>query len=173
MYLITPTISGRVTERFGAKWMTLASVTVPAIIHSLLPSAAYYSVNLMIVLLVVQGLFHGCVYPSLFALYANWFPPAERPYAIGALAAGSNFGNLIAFPLSGYLCENGFAGGWPSVFYVISLIHIPWIVMWYLVVEDTPAKSNGKSFISCMSCSDQELKYIQIQSNSLGAPKVR
>lgn len=34
-------------------------------------------------------------------------------------SVGSWMGNVIALPLSGYLCENGFGGGWPSVFYVI------------------------------------------------------
>ena len=31
---------------------------------------------------------------------------------------GSNAGTMVAFPLSAVLCVYGFAGGWPSVFYV-------------------------------------------------------
>lgn len=32
--------------------------------------------------------------------------------------AGVHLGNIITFPLSGVLCQYGFDGGWPSVFYV-------------------------------------------------------
>ena len=34
------------------------------------------------------------------------------------MIAGSNIGNLLGFLLSGLLCQYGFDGGWPSVFYV-------------------------------------------------------
>ncbi len=111
MNLITPTISGRVTERFGAKWLAALAVIVPGVILSLLPIAASFNVGLMIALLVVGGLFHGCLFAALFSLYANWFTAGERTVAIAGIAAGSNFGNVITFPVAGYLCEHGFAGG--------------------------------------------------------------
>ena len=31
---------------------------------------------------------------------------------------GTYLGNIISFPLSGVLCQYGFDGGWPSVFYL-------------------------------------------------------
>ena len=31
---------------------------------------------------------------------------------------GAYLGNIISFPLSGVLCQYGFDGGWPSVFYL-------------------------------------------------------
>jgi len=34
-------------------------------------------------------------------------------------AAGSMMGNVIALPLSGFLCRYGFDDGWASIFYVI------------------------------------------------------
>ena len=36
----------------------------------------------------------------------------------GMASAGSWFGNIIALPFGGYLCTNGFDGGWPSIFYI-------------------------------------------------------
>ncbi len=51
-----------------------------------------------------------CIYPSV----VNFGIGNRRQ-----LFAGSWMGNVIALPLSGYLCENGFNDGWPSVFYVI------------------------------------------------------
>ena len=30
---------------------------------------------------------------------------------------GMAWGSVIAFALSGYLCDHGFAGGWPSIFH--------------------------------------------------------
>ena len=157
------------TERFGAKWPTAAAVIVPSVIMSILPEAARFDVVLMIALLMIMGLFQGCLFAALFSLYANWFTAAERVVAIAGIAAGSNFGNVVAFPVSGYLCDFGFAGGWPSAFYVNSLAHIPWIILWFTCVEDTPHKSNTSGVIKC---SDKELKYIQSNINSLGTPKV-
>ena len=39
-------------------------------------------------------------------------------YGLTTSTAGVHLGNVITFPLSGVLCQYGFDGGWPSVFYV-------------------------------------------------------
>ena len=34
------------------------------------------------------------------------------------LLLGNNIGSVIMFASGGYLCDNGFDGGWPSIFYI-------------------------------------------------------
>ena len=54
----------------------------------------------------------------MHALLGKWAPPLERSRMVTIALCGGYFGNVVAFPLSGVLCQCGFAGGWPSVFYL-------------------------------------------------------
>ena len=40
--------------------------------------------------------------------------------------------------MSGWLCDSGFLGGWPSVFYVLGGLLLVWCVAWFLLVSDYP-----------------------------------
>ncbi|XP_070195600.1 uncharacterized transporter slc-17.2-like [Littorina saxatilis] len=42
------------------------------------------------------------------------------------------------FPLSALLCEYGFLGGWPSVFYVFGGVGIVWSAVWFFLMSDSP-----------------------------------
>ncbi len=52
------------------------------------------------------------------SVFVHWAPPSERTIIIGTSTAGAWVGNIIALPLGGYLCVNGFDSGWPSIFYI-------------------------------------------------------
>ena len=77
----------------------------------------------------------------MYTLWGKWAPPGERSRLVTISVAGENsllisflytygfsfilgmyFGNLVSFPLSALLCEYGFDGGWPSVFYVFGML---------------------------------------------------
>jgi len=76
----------------------------------------------------------------MYALWGKWAPPSERSRLVTISIAGERhnyscfphnyvfshisgvyFGNLASFPLSALLCQYGFDGGWPSVFYVFGM----------------------------------------------------
>ena len=52
------------------------------------------------------------------AMWGKWAPTMERSKLGAFTYSGSQFGTVISLPLSGLLCQYGFDGGWPSVFYV-------------------------------------------------------
>ncbi|GFS07062.1 vesicular glutamate transporter 3 [Elysia marginata] len=53
---------------------------------------------------------------------------------------GSQIGKVLTYPLTALLCEYGFDGGWPSVFYVQGIFGLSWFLLWCLLVFDSPAK---------------------------------
>lgn len=55
-------------------------------------------------------------------------------------------------PLSGILSEHGFAGGWPSIFYVFGIIGAIWSIAFLLIVHEDPE--------SHPSIAEDERKYI-------------
>lgn len=57
-------------------------------------------------------------------------------------------------PLSGVLAEYGFAGGWPSIFYVFGLVGTIWSILFLFVVYEDPNTHP--------SITEQEKKYINL-----------
>lgn len=90
-----------------------------------------------IALRVLQGCFEGVTFPSMHAATAMWVPPEERSSFIAKSFFGSMIGNVITFPLCGYLASSL---GWESAFYVIGSLTVIWFGAWCLFVFDTPDK---------------------------------
>ena len=82
-----------------------------------------------------------------------WIPDQEKGTLISFIGSGGNIGVMIAFSLGGYLCVNGFDGGWPSIFYIFGGVGVLWCVLWFFLSNDTPQNhklmsDNEKSYIS-------------------------
>jgi len=72
-------------------------------------------------------------------MVSKWVPSTERSTIGAFVLAGSLFGTIISFPLSGWLCDMEFDNGWPLTFYVPGTIGIIWFVFWFFLVYDNPA----------------------------------
>ena len=61
---------------------------------------------------------------------------------MGFLSAGSPLGGAVAGPIIGYLA---LAFGWRPAFVIICSIGIVWMIVWFFVAADNPARSKRVS----------------------------
>ena len=95
---------------------------------------------------VALGFIQGGVFPACFQLICVWLPRKERTVAFGFIDFGINVGAIISGPLTGYLSEHGFAGGWPSSFYVAGSIAIAFALIFATFVTSRPDTNRFVSF---------------------------
>jgi len=151
-YMCTQLPGGYLAGRYGGKHVLGWSMLVAAIATLLTPIGASYSPYVLVALRVILGLGEGVVFPAMHALWSCWAPPLERTTLIGFTYAGAQIGNVLTIPISALLCEYGFAGGWPSIFYVFGSIGVLWFVLWIWFVSDSPSQHPR--------ISEEEKKYI-------------
>ncbi|XP_060604620.1 sialin-like isoform X2 [Ruditapes philippinarum] len=139
-YLLTQIPGGWLATKVGGKRVLGYSMLGATIATFLTPFAAQTHYIMLIVLRVIVGITSGVCYPSMHALWGSWAPPLERSKLAAFTYAGAQVGNVITFPLAGLLCKYGFAGGWPSIFYVLGILSFVWFVLWMFFVSDTPSQ---------------------------------
>jgi len=162
-YIATNINAGQLADKFGVRYLCGFVTLSSAILTLLTPVVAFWSPIGLIVLRVITGLaqvmhlnlvlkvkqslpnqlflqIKGILTPAIYALLAYWIPRHERGVVLALIQVGGNLGAVLAMPLSGYLCKHGFAGGWPSVFYVIGGCGILCFVLWMYCIYDSPAK---------------------------------
>ncbi|KAL8623696.1 hypothetical protein ACOMHN_004761 [Nucella lapillus] len=93
------------------------------------------------------------MYPAMNALCARWVPVQERTKLVSFAYSGSELGIVCGMLLTGVLSKYGFAGGWPSAFYVFGVFGCVVFLLWTFLVYDSPADHPR--------ISDRERRYIQ------------
>ena len=126
-------------EQIGGKILFGGGVLVTAVLTLLTPVAARLNIYCLIALRVLEGIGEGVTFPAMHALLSCWIPPMERSRAVTFAYAGAHLGTVIGMPLSGVLCDHGFAGGWPSVFYVSGALGCVWCFTWFILCHSSPS----------------------------------
>lgn len=129
--------SGRIAEEFGGRWVVSFSLFGSGILNLLTPLLSV-SVTWMVISRVTLGVLQCGLFPSCFSIIFNWFPQKERSIGYSVMEIGTMLGSVWAAAMAGYLAEHGFAGGWPSTFYVSGLIAILAAFVWTPYVTSTP-----------------------------------
>ena len=126
-------------DRFGGKWLIGGSILLSSVIALLTPTAARIHIVLLIILRVLSGLGEGVIFPAMHAMIARWSAPRYRSAVVSVIYLGGIFGIITGLLLTGVLCDYGFAGGWPSAFYLFGLFGCVWSVAWSLLCYNSPS----------------------------------
>ncbi|CAG2165540.1 unnamed protein product [Oppiella nova] len=168
-YVLTQIPAGIAVERFGAKWMFGFSLLISGILSLLGPLCAKWGQDSIVPFMVTrlgQGLAQGVILPSMNTMIAQWMPKMERSRAMSIIFAGSSLGSVVSLPLTGYLCDESFLGGWPAIFYVLGISACIWFVFWILFVFDSPDShpfiSQSEYDLICSGQGDEKLSSVTL-----------
>ncbi|GFR08164.1 putative inorganic phosphate cotransporter [Trichonephila clavata] len=137
-FVCTQVVGGRLAEIAGGKWVMGLSVLIASLLTLVTPFAADIGVAAITIVRVMLGLAHGFAMPTAFAMFGHWAPLAERSTMLALCIVGDHVGTILTMPLAGYLCEHGFAGGWPSVFYILGMVGCVWFLFWIFLTYNKP-----------------------------------
>ncbi|GAB6024780.1 hypothetical protein CHUAL_009906 [Chamberlinius hualienensis] len=135
-YIITQVPSGWLADRFGGKRVLAIGLGTVSVLTLLLPEAARLNPYAMLAVRVLQGMFGAVSFPGIHSVVGNWAPPTEVGLLMAIAYSGMYGGTLLTFPICGLLCKYGFAGGWPSVFYVTGIMGLVYVFSMFFLVYD-------------------------------------
>jgi len=130
---------GWVADRVGGKWFFGSGILVCAALTMLTPAAAYLHIVALIALRILEGMSEGVMLPATHALLSRWTPATQTTRGVTIVFSGQECGIVVGMLISGVLCDHGFAGGWPSVFYVFGTVGGVWSFAWFLLCSDSPS----------------------------------
>jgi len=131
--------AGWLADRYGGKRFFGGCILFLSVMSLLTPTAARLHFGVLMLLRVLSGLADGVLIPAMHALIARWSTSRNRSVVVMVIFMGVNVGVVVGMLLSGVLCDHGFAGGWPSVFYVFGMVGCVWSAAWFLLCYDSPA----------------------------------
>jgi len=130
---------GWLTDKFGGRWFFGGCILLSSVVALLTPSAARTHISLLIILRILSGIGEGALFPSAQSLLARWSPPKYVSAIVGTIiASGNDGGTVVGMLLSGVLSDYGFAGGWPSIFYVFGTVGCLCSIACFLLCYDSP-----------------------------------
>jgi len=137
-YIFTQLPGGWLATYLGGKWVFGIGILITSLLTIITPFAARQSVYLLVAVRIVEGIGEGVTFPAAHAILGKWSPIYERSKLATLIYSGSSLGTLIAYPISGILCNSDFLGGWPLVFYTFGGLGVIWFLLWVWIVSSTP-----------------------------------
>ncbi|CAH1773654.1 unnamed protein product [Owenia fusiformis] len=138
-YISTQILGGWLSDSLGPKKVFGVAMFVNMLSTLLTPIGARKGgVIAVIILRVILGMAQGVAFPVFHAFWSRWAPLYERSFLILFSTSGAGLGSLIVMGTSGLLCQYGFDGGWPSIFYIYGGLSFLWLLCWVFFIYDSP-----------------------------------
>ncbi len=133
-YLVMYTVSGRMIDRFGARFGATACVLWWSVATMLTAVArGPFSLGAFRFLL---GIGEPGIFPAGLKVCGEWFPRRMRALATGIFSSGVSIGAIVATPLVAWLALKW---GWRVAFILPGLIGLVWVPLW-LWIYRSPEK---------------------------------
>ncbi|XP_033150796.1 sialin-like isoform X2 [Drosophila busckii] len=132
----------RLAESLSAKWVLFAAVLVNIAAAALTPLLAQWLFLGLIFTRFLSGLFGGAAVPAMYVLILAWAPLEERYFLSTICFLGTTVGTVWSIMISGAIAENC---GWIWVFYGMAAASCLWLILWIILIQDSP---NKQTFIS-------------------------
>ena len=89
-------VTGAQADRLNGKWTIVAALLLLILSNVLIPVLAYTSMWLVVLARVLTGFSDSLLQPSTSSMITRWFPPKERPFAIGLITGGRQIGIVFS-----------------------------------------------------------------------------
>lgn len=136
-YLLSMFAAGLLANHLGGKRLVGYSVLAWSFFTLLTPTAATFSMAVLIATRIGMGAGEAGMYPAAYELFGRWVPSSERARAMAFLTSGGPVGTLIGLMGSGWLVQRY---GWAMPFYVFGIVGILWLMAWVHKIENDPAR---------------------------------
>lgn len=130
-------LGGRLSEKYGAKWVLAAGVALPSVFTWLTPLAAESNAWFLVAARVLIGLSHATVLSTGFAVISAWLPDSEKSTAAVLLNVGLELGGMIALLFTGWACAQPELG-WRASFYINGFAPLLWLVPFVFLFYSRP-----------------------------------
>ncbi|KAF4517148.1 hypothetical protein B566_EDAN006447 [Ephemera danica] len=137
-------------QRFGSKWTGFVMTLFSSLFTFLFVPAAALGWQVAALSRILLGCSQAGLTATVHSLLARWAPPEERGIMVVYAYGGQQLGTILGLATSGVLSESL---GWPSVFYSNGVLGLVLAVVWWWLVEDSPAQHR--------MASPKEKKYIE------------
>jgi MFS family permease len=136
-YTVLQIMGGRLSEKYGAKWVLAAGVALPSVFTWITPIAAESSAWFAVAARVCIGLSHATVMSTGFAVISAWLPDSEKSTAAVLLNVGLELGGMVALLFTGWACAQPELG-WRSSFYINGFAPLLWLVPFVFLFYSRP-----------------------------------
>lgn len=125
-YAVGQFVHGQFAERFSSKHYLFVVILVSALLNLLIGPVAGLGLFLLGVVWALNGFFQAGGWSNCIKTLSQWFPPKARGKRMGLYGACYQFGNVMAWLLSGYMvAKYGWRGAFvagPIIFAAIAFL---------------------------------------------------
>mmetsp|Transcript_57267 Transcript_57267/g.186185 ORF Transcript_57267/g.186185 Transcript_57267/m.186185 type:complete len:509 (-) Transcript_57267:61-1587(-) len=156
-YFFTQVPGGALADKFGAKNVVTAALTLSALCCLAIPAACdNFGVSGLWVVMALMGAVQGPLFPTSTVFLSRWMPKKvpggtdEKAWGTSMLDIGISVGSLVVIPVA-----NSLAGalGWRGAYYMIGVFSLAFVVLWQILGAEAPSK--------CHFISEVELRFLQ------------